>query len=156
MITINGQKESVTCLTKVEEITPEVLTELTKGIKLAEHYAIIAIITKSKVFDLTMLSKTKDATISVIPKLAKLNSNNSEFSIGETIVIDRSSLERGYHVNFKHKYSVGSITNFFANNEEERKKLMIGENPLRSTEIYAIQFKIVPINQIVATIISKN
>lgn len=170
MIKIQSAKLSygINFPTSVKEITPEILTSITENVKLPKHYCIVALLFKTKVFDFcTMISSNRNATIGVTPVLAKIydeDSQNINAVVGDKIVIDRTSLERGVQLKLPIMISSDNARNYFSKDDSLVKAIMtkdyeaitnhkinkqlIGAN---SPDIIIAEFKIVPVNDIYAS-----
>lgn len=172
MIEIKSEKMSygINFPTSINELTPDVLKTITEGVKLPKHYCIIALAFDTKIFEFcTVMNSTKNTNVAVTPILAKISQEDSDeinASIGDKIIIDRSSLERGVHLNLKIAISSISARNYFNNNPELVKAIMTKRDniitfngninkqltPTQSQNIIILEFKICPINDISAAI----
>lgn len=171
MIEIVSEKSSygINFPTSVKEITATVLNDITAGVKLPKHYCIIALAFETKIFDFcTAMNSNKNTNVAVTPILASISDEDSKeinASVGDKIIIDRSSLERGVHVNLKTVISSNSARRFFNNNPELAKSIITKGNNLsvdkdlnkqlfaaQSPNIIILEFKICPVNDIAAAI----
>lgn len=148
------QKLALTLPTNLSEITPEYLSNVTRGIQVADHHCVIALVQKTNLFDICALynSKKNDKTVSVTTIMAKCFEN--KYPTGNVVVTDRSSIERGIHVNVPTGASSTTVINFLDADEELRKNIITGKEVTKDgvsysrMPIYVIEFKILPITDI--------
>ena len=144
--------------TSIEEITGDVLKEITTGIKLPKHYCIVALCFKTKLFDfVNTISYSKETNLSVTPLLANVAEDcESEINAdcGDKLIIDRSSLERGIHLNLPISISSNNAANYFKQDSTLVKDIQEGKfnKDSYSPKIYVLEFKIVPIVDVKAAI----
>lgn len=143
--------------TSINEITPDVLTEITKGIKLPKHYCLVAMVFKPKLFEFISAFKNKNANINVTPILAKISEGcESEINanIGDKLIVDRSSLERSVHINIPIMITSTNAANYINDDKELLKEITSGVYNVngQSPRIIVLEFKIVPINFVSAAI----
>lgn len=164
--------------TDLKEITPEILTEITNGIKIPKYHAIVALCFQVKLSDVAInVSGNKETTVSVIPMLAKISDEDATLintTIGDKIVVDRSSLERGTHINIAIMAASNNVKHFIREDETLRNNLLKGGNGTieslevfdinqnkkrkddivlsKSPQVYILEFKIIPVNDIKASI----
>lgn len=158
--------------TSLDELTPEVLYNLTKDIKLSNNYTLICLAYKTTLFQLASdvnAGLGKDGNINVIPLIAKTDS--VQYPVKECIanrpIIAPSVLERGYEVFIPTAASLQAVVGYLQHDNELRVELfqkkykgnlkdykgvitddvVIKDN---STPIYILGFKIVHNNDIVA------
>lgn len=172
MIEIKSEKMSygINFPTSIKELTPEVLNVITDGVRLPKHYCIIALAFDTKIFEFcTAMNSNRNTNVAVTPILAKISQEDSEeinASVGDKIIIDRSSLERGIHLNLKTAISSNSARNYF-NSDPDLTKAIITKNDnkfiidkttnrklttAQSPNIIILEFKICPVNDIAAAI----
>lgn len=169
LIKSNKMSYGINFPTSLNEITPEVLNTITEGVKLPKHYCIVALAFKTKVFDFcTMINSNKQATIGVVPILAKISEEDSELvnsKVGDKIIIDRSSLERGVQLKLNTLISSDNAKHYFNSDPSISKSIITNDNKLfkdnninkqligsNSPNIIILEFKIVPVNDISASI----
>lgn len=156
MITIKSKKQSygVKLPTDISEITPEVLDELTKDIIVPNYYCIVGLCFKTKLFDLcTMIKQSKNTEVSVTSIIAKISNKDREelnAEIGDKIIIERSSLERGTHININTAINSINIRRYL-NDDSELVKEIISSND-KMNNVIIMEFKIIPISEIRAVI----
>jgi len=155
--------------TSINEFTPEILANLVDGVKLSDHYAIVALCSEIKLFDFaTQIRGNKGGTANMFPLLAKIQSpdiKNIKHQVGDRIVIDRSSLERGQHLTIPTKISVDNATKYLQNDETLMINIIKGTvkdatvtDPIiqnmidnKHKTIFIVAFKIIAINDISAS-----
>lgn len=164
MITIKSKTKAygINFPTSVNEINKDVLNLITENVKLPKHYAIVALAFDTKVFDFCAAMNSKHSTnINVTPILAKISNEDSEeinASIGDKLIIDRSSLERGVHINIRTSISANAARNYFNSDPDLIKSIMTRSEKddaaykLKQSNIIVVEFKIVPVNDISAAI----
>lgn len=103
MIKIENDKMpySIYVPTSLEEIDIDYLNQTLDNVVVAPNYCIIALIYKTKLFSLiSNMKSNQNGTVQCVVKLAK--SHNNELVqgniIGNTVVINRSSIEMGTHL----------------------------------------------------------
>lgn len=154
----------------VNEITQEVLNNALDKVNLPKYHAVIALCTKVKLFDFaaSLGNSGKDTMTTVVPVLGKIREDdNTELSaiIGETIIIDRSSIERGIHVNTPLSISTSNAAKYINSDIQLKNDILMGKFNTNSDAkmskslaitnspyICLVEFKIVPVSMISATI----
>lgn len=171
MIEIKSEKMSygINFPTSINELTPGVLKAITEGVKLPKHYCIIALAFDTKIFEFcAAMNSSRNTNVAVTPILAKISQEDSDevnASVGDKIIMDRSSLERGVHINLKTAISSTSARNYFNNDPNLSKAVMIKNGKIafdralnkkltsaQSPNIIILEFKICPVNDISAAI----
>lgn len=168
MIKIKSEKKpyGINFPTSIDEITPEILATLSEGVKLPKHYCIIALAFDTKVFDFcTAMNNNKNTSVAVTPILCKIDKEDIESvnaKVGDKIIIDRSSLERGVHINIKCAISSNAARNYLNSDPELIKSIItkkkdnkeLDENLMKvaNSNIIILEFKIVPVSDIHAAI----
>lgn len=145
----------------VDEISVVNLQKITSNISLAKHYAVVIIAAKTNLFNLCATigpKNSKDAVLNAVPILAKINEDyDVPFEIGEKILIDRTSLERGQHVTIKSMITSNVSRTFISNNSVIYKNALAHnydkfvedyDKDKTSTDIIIIEAKIVPVSDI--------
>lgn len=161
--------------TSLNEITPEVLDIISKDVHLPKYYCIVALAFETKLFDFaTTIKNPKNTTVGVTPILCKLSEELAEeyatkenqiYKVGNKVIIDRSSLERGVHLNLKTIISSTAAHRFFEKDSNLVKDILANKETIAVdcrtgkelttkdvNNIVILEFKVVPINDIVATI----
>ena len=184
MIELKSVKQNYTISvpTDLSELTPEILSSITKGIKLPPYYAIVAICFHVKLSEIAVnVNNNKDKSVNVVTLLAKASEDDIakvNTKIGDKLVLDRSTLERGVHLYLPISINSKNITKFIGDDDDLRKRLMRGGDgsepivnvpPITmsskdkdvfktnlSPSIYMLEFKIIPVNDISASIDAKD
>lgn len=139
--------------TTPEEITKEALEGLVKNVVIPKYFCIIALRYRVKLFELCMTSRSsnKKGLVSVVPLLAKFNKEEMKMDaeVGDRVIIDGSSIERGSHLNVATGITPERITSYITN-DEELNKASINRSITKGSDdtIYCLEFKIVPLNDI--------
>lgn len=145
-------------ITDINGVTEEVLKEHVDKINIGEHHTIVAIFGKTSLSKLAMVKDTVDVS-NFVPVVAKSNLYN----VGDKIIIDATSLERGTHLYLNHPLDVNFIKRFIERDKHLLRNIVtnnITEEIVETsdkvvtagTEIWVMSFKIVPNNDIKATI----
>lgn len=152
--------------TSVAEITPKHYEAMTSSLDLQEHYCVIALVHKIKLFSLASMMNSKSTpTVEVVPIIAKVCTPNAliedKLQVGRRAIISRSSLEMGVHYNSPANDITPAIVNDFINDDKElRNDIMTGDyfkeegktiidSRNASPKCCFIEFKIVPINSVI-------
>ena len=155
--------------TELSEITIDALTELTKDIKLPNHYCIVALCCRTKLFSFTASMRNgKDSNVQVTPLLAKISEKNAQevnVSVGDKVIVDRSSLERGVHLTIPTLIATNNAYNYLEKDPDLSKAIMTGNSETlidpninkslaagNSPYIYVINFKILPVNDLYGSV----
>lgn len=175
MIEIKSQKKSfgINFPSSVNEVTPDVLNSISEGIKLPKHYCIVALAFNTKLFDFcTAIKNNRNDSVGVTPILAKISKEDSELinaNVGDKIIIERSSLERGAHINLRCAISSNFARKYFNEDPELTRAIITKDNKVaidnninkqligsQSPNIIVLEFKICPVNDIYAAIPMNN
>ena len=175
MITIKSEKlhRVVFLPESIGEITKDYFDGLLNGINLQKHYCVVAICYRDKMFNIVSAFNSKKSPMTgVVPIIAKIAEDNScGYKQMQRAELDRTSIERGQHLAIKqNSCSVTNIGVMLTEDEDLRLKLikntynyhpgtdfdidttiLKNHNKIESPSVYMIEFKIVPINDIVAT-----
>lgn len=150
---VDGQEVILTIPGSVSEYNKNVLKQITDNIKIAPHYALVGIVTGLAPISVFM-NVTSEASISITPILAKVGDSENPFvdNVGDVVIIDKSSLERGVHCCNSSKTSydcfVKSIERM-VNDKSDIQKIFSGKDKDRYNQTcYVIEFKLVPISDI--------
>lgn len=156
--------------TSINEFTPELLASITDNIQLPKFYSIIALCYNVKLFDfMATIRNNKPGNTPVTPLLARADKEELKLingSIGDRVVISKSSMEMGQHLNIPVMITTLNASNYFKLDEDAvttyvNKKPQIGDSLIKAIQldselnaksIYVMEFKIIPIRDIVATI----
>lgn len=156
--------------TELSEITVDALTELTKDIKLPNHYCIVALCCRTKLFSFAASMKNgKDSNVQVTPLLAKISEENAKevnVSVGDKVIVDRSSLERGVHLTIPTLIATNNAYAYLDKDPDLSKAIITGNGSEvlidpninkslaagNSPYIYIINFKILPVNDLYGSV----
>lgn len=172
MITIKSKKKNygINFPTSVSEIKPEYLAAISENVKLPKHYCIIALAFETKVFDFcAAMNSNKNTSVTVTPILAKIHDEDSKSvnaNVGDKIIMERSCLERGVHLNLKTMVSSNNARNYFNSDPDLTKAIIMKDTEgiiidknlnknlvaSQSPNIIVLEFKICPVNDISAAI----
>lgn len=160
MLEIKSNKQSygIKFPTSINEITPEVLKSITDHVKLPKHYCIVALCFRTDLFNfVTTIKSNKGSEVGVVSLLAKIHeedTKSTDWNVGDRLIVDRSSIERGYHLNIPISINSGNAAAYLKNDEELRKDIMSGKysEDSKNKNIYIVEFKIIPVNDIASAI----
>lgn len=155
MRTFKSQND-ITCinvLSNINEIKQIDLINLTDKVKLPKHYCIVALVFKQSYFEFcAMIRSKKEGEINITPILAKISEEDSEAinaNVGDKLIIDRSALERGVHVNIPTMISSINLRSWFNNNIKIVNDIMNSQDEvmkqIRTEYLIMVEFKIVPV-----------
>ena len=149
--------------TKLNEISADFLKTITKTINLNNYQCLVALVTKTKLFDFAAYIGNPNTSreFSVTPILAKIN-NTADLPIavevGNKIITSRTEIERGVHISVPTMCSSTRLSAFIQEDKELFKKILTGQlmdekgvNIAQMT-IYIVEFKILPVNAIYAAV----
>ena len=160
MITLKSEKldYGINLPTDLAEVNEEVLAKITANINLPKYYCIVAICKRVNLSHLILAAggnkKYSAMKVAVVPLLAKINSEDAELikaEVGKKVVIAASELERGDHL-YLSSGATDNVVNKYINEDENIRKALM----LANTEVYIIEFKIVPVNSIHGCIVKSN
>ena len=151
--------------TSIYEITADDLKRITQSVKLPKHYCIVALAFTTKLFDFcTAINSNRSTDVSVTPILAKISEEDVHVvnaNVGDKLIVDRSSLERGVHINLKTVISSNVARNYL-NSDQELIKNIVTKNSKaninkdlvsdKSPNIVVLEFKILPVTDISASV----
>lgn len=159
MFDIKNPKKSfyVSFPTSIEEVTKDYFDSLLGDIKLQEHYCIVALCFKEKLSNLALnVRDRRNTTSNVTPIIAKIaEDNDCHYKQMDIAVVDRTNLERGIHLPMNHNWiGVAGFERYIDNNLNLINQLANGtywkEISKTTPEIILVEFKILPIRDIVA------
>lgn len=139
--------------TDTREITNDAIAKIAARVHIAKNYVLVGLITPTKYIKLqAMYGKNgKDDKSFVMPIIAKISEEDSKatgFEAGETIVISRTALEMGNHVDgFNNPISPRAIYEYIRSDKD----VLSRANTDEFADFYTLTFKIVPLNTIVAS-----
>lgn len=149
---------AITLPESINEIPNEAFDKLTSNITLPRYYCIVALCFKAKLFDLAFTNnKTKNSTLPVTPIMCKISdadSSDRQIRVGDRVMIDRSSIERGIHLNIPTGASYSAIVDYFTRYPEYRNKFIKDKefDAIRSKRVIVMEFKIIPVTDIVGAV----
>lgn len=158
MIKIKSDKQNygINFPSSVDEISAEVLNSITAKVKLPNHYCIVALCFKTRLFDFVLaMNSKKEHSISIVPILAKVKEDDSSvinLNVGDKVIISRSALEMGTHINLPVAISTDNAQRYFAKDVELSKSIINKKHEIYNVpmndNIIVMEFKIVPISDI--------
>ena len=149
--------------TKLNEISADFLKTITKTINLNNYQCLVALVTKTKLFDFSAYIGNPNTSreFSVTPILAKINNTADlpiSVEVGNKIITSRTEIERGVHISVPTMCSSTRLSAFIQEDKELFKKILTGQlmdekgvNIAQMT-IYIVEFKILPVNAIYAAV----
>ena len=149
--------------TKLNEISADFLKTITKTINLNNYQCLVALVTKTKLFDFAAYIGNPNTSreFSVTPILAKINNTADlpiSVEVGDKIITSRSEIERGIHISVPTMCSSTRLSAFIQEDKELFKKILTGQlmdeegvNIAQKT-IYIVEFKILPVNALYAAV----
>lgn len=147
--------------TNIEEITSNTLDAMLNNVVVAKHYCVIALCQTESLFGVI---NTKTSTVEVKPIIAKISyedSNLINMKQMQQIIIDRSTLERGYHLHLKHNVlSPQFVHKYVTDDTELTRSITVGtfgqdQGYAKGQKVWFLEFKIIAINDLRAAIDSK-
>ena len=132
--------------TKLSEITPEYLNEVTSNVVVADNYSLIGIIYRESLASVMLANnrKQKNITTAIVPIFIKAGVTDTEYiknmSCGDKIIIAPSDIAMGHHVNCPmNRITVNNIVNLCEGDKEIYRKAASFKD-----KCYFIEFKLVP------------
>lgn len=166
MITLSSDKANYNLLipTDISEIKRDYFDDVLKDVELAEHYCVVALCFREKLFGLINGANKNSTATAVIPVIAKTKAGISENL--KIALTDRSALERGVHLYIDdiNILSPSNIINYIMNDNELKRSIISGDyfgdnkskdkksTKTQSPYCWFIEFKILPLNDIVGTL----
>lgn len=148
--------------TDISEITSEALDAVLNNVVIAKHYCVVALCQNESLFGVI---NNKVSTVEVMPIIAKISKEDAEL-IGmnqmDKIIIDRSTLERGYHLYLKHNVLSPQFVNKYITNDTELTRSItvgtFGQNQgyKKGQKVWFVEFKVIAINDLRAAITDKH
>ena len=148
--------------TELSEITSEALEAVLSNVVVAKHYCVVALCQNESLFGVI---NNKVSTVEVIPIIAKISDEDSkliDMNKMDKIIIDRSTLERGYHLYLKHNVlSPQFINKFITNDTELTRSITVGtfgqkQGYNKGQKVWFLEFKVIAINDLKAAINSES
>lgn len=149
--------------TKLNEISADFLKTITKTINLNNYQCLVALVTKTKLFDFAAYigNPNTNREFSVTPILAKINNTADlpiSVEVGNKIITSRTEIERGVHISVPTMCSSTRLSAFIQEDKELFKKILTGQlmdeegTNIAQKTIYIVEFKILPVNAIYAAV----
>ncbi len=142
---------------RIDEIKPEYFDAILANVNLPKFYSVVGICYNTKLYDFAItVNNNKTNDVAVTPVIAKIHDEDAKAfnaKVIDRVIIDRSALERGHHVNVNSVITANSFGRFL-NNDEQLLKAIIrkDENVLNKeildSSIILVEFKIIPVNDI--------
>lgn len=145
---VNGKHGAISMNlpTKLSEITPEYLNEVTSNVIVADNYSLIGILYRESLASIILANnrKQKNITTAIIPIFVKAGATDTEYikniSCGDKIVIAPSDIAMGHHITCpKNVITINNILDY-CDGDKEAYQLAIGV----SQPCYYLEFKLVP------------
>ena len=132
--------------TKLSEITPEYLNEVTSNIVVADNYSLIGILYRESLASVILANnrKQKNITTAIVPVFIKAGATDTEYvknmAYGDKIVIAPSDIAMGHHVSCpKNMITINNILEYCDGDKEAYQRAIS-----ISQSCYYLEFKIVP------------
>ena len=132
--------------TKLSEITPEYLNEVTSNVVVADNYSLIGILYRESLASVILANnrKQKNITTAIVPIFIKAGATDTEYvknmSCGDKIVIAPSDIAMGHHVSCpKNMLTINNILEYCDGDKEAYQRAIGVSQPC-----YYLEFKIVP------------
>lgn len=157
MVTIKAESANygINFPENVKELTPAILKQITTGINVPDNFVIVALAFKIRVFDFAVsINSKKDQNFGVVPLLAKTDDKSLRYlnaGVGDKLIIPRSALERGVHLNIPISISSDNAAMYFDTYKELATSIVRDNNIIKNRTIILLQFKIIPVTDISAS-----
>lgn len=144
--------------TDIEEITSDTLDAMLDNVVVAKHYCVLALCQTESLFGVI---NTKSTTVEVKPIIAKISEEDSDLinmKQMQQVIIDRSTLERGYHLHLKHNVlSPQFINKYIINDADLTRSITVGtfgqnQGYTKGQKVWFLEFKIIAVNDLRAAI----
>ena len=136
--------------TDISEITSEALDAILTNVVIAKHYCVVALCQNESLFGV------------INNKVSKEDAELIGMNQMDKIIIDRSTLERGYHLYLKHNVLSPQFVNKYITNDTELTRSItvgtFGQNQgyKKGQKVWFVEFKIIAINDLRAAITDKH
>lgn len=146
--------------TDISEITPDALDGILGNVVVAKNYCIIALCQNESLFGVI---NNKVTTVEVMPIIAKISDEDSKainMKQMDHIIIDRTTLERGYHLYLKNNVlSPKFIHNYITGDSDLTRSITVGtfgqnQGYNKGQKVWFLEFKVIAINDLRAAISS--
>ena len=145
--------------TKFSEIDFNELKKVLDNVDISEHYAVVALCQSFSTFQLATIGakNSKDMNVPVSINFIAANDPNGKLKAnpGDKVITSRSDIEMSVHLPITFGLSTSSIAATIEDNPEVRTALRSGINDEEGNvvkEVVAVEFKLVPLTAIKATI----
>lgn len=144
--------------TDIAEITSETLDAILSNVVIAKHYCVVALCQNESLFGVI---NSKTTTVEVKPIIAKISEEDSNLinmKQMHQIIIDRSTLERGYHLYLKNNVLSSQFVNKYITNDAElTRSITVGtfgqtQGYTKGQKVWFLEFKIIAVNDLRAAI----
>ena len=132
--------------TKLSEITPEYLNEVTSNVVIADNYSLIGILYRESLASIILANnrKQKNITTAIVPIFIKAGVTDTEYvknmACGDKIIIAPSDIAMGHHVSCpKNMITINNILEYCDGDKEAYQRAISISQPC-----YYLEFKIVP------------
>lgn len=158
---INSDGTIVSVPTKLQEVDSKVLLDMYRSINLPDNYCIITLAQKIKLSQLVLLNnaKIKDTTVYTVPLIGKLPNTHDYkgiINVSDKAILNRTSLELSTHLSINSSVSLNNLFDFITSDvklkEKCFKKEIADSDGNYDIWIYVLESKILPMNDIRATI----
>lgn len=148
---INGAESDVllSLPTKLSEITPEYLNEVTANVYVADDYTLIGILYRESLGSVVLANtqKKKNITTSIVPIFVKAGKTYNDFvkyiNVCEKLIISPSDIAMGHHVTCpKNKLSINTILEYCQLDKDSCRKAIVASKD--ADPCYFLEFKLVP------------
>lgn len=164
MIKLRNEKRNyeVSFPTSLKEINFNELKKVVDNVDVSEHYAIIALCQSFTPFALATLGtkQNRDMAVPVSANFICANDPNNKLKAdaGDKVIISRSDLEMSTHLPVRFGLSTATISDILQ--DDIKTVTMLRQGPVDDKgkaikEIVVVEFKLVPISSIKATIDTK-
>lgn len=145
---VNGKQGAIlmNLPTKLSEITPKYLNEVTSNVVIADNYSLIGILYRESLASVVIANnrKQKNITTAIVPIFVKAGATDTEYikniNCGNKIVIAPSDIAMGHHVTCpKNMITINNILDYFDGDKEAYHRAINISQPC-----YYLEFKIVP------------
>lgn len=144
--------------TKREELTVESLGKLLENVTVAKYHCVVAMIYSDTLFGIV---NNKKEVVNVFPIIAKISDEDASSTggrAGQQVVIDRTSLERGYHLYLPNNVlSPAHLSKYIDGDTDLRRNITMGiygqnQGYKKGDKVYTVEFKVIPVNDLKAMI----
>ena len=148
--------------TDISEITSEALDAVLTNVVIAKHYCVVALCQNERLFGVLSFILNTVEVITIIKKIRKEDAETIGMNQMDKIIIDRSTLERGYHLYLKHNVLSPQFVNKFITNDTELTRsitvctFLQNQGYKKGQKVWIVEFKVIAINDLRAAITDKH